>query len=276
MKHHTSYLEYSRRRMHAYSRLVLAAVILALITLFVAHRMGFTLTVLREAGGRLMHLLPSMFPPVVESPPDVFNAALESIQVAVLGTLIGIAIAIGLGVLAAENVTPHLLVSRAIKLFAAFVRSVPALVWALLFVTAVGLGPTPGILALAVNSLGMLVKAFSESIEEIDMGPIEAVRATGAGRLHVFTQGVLPAVNSAFIAWSVFRFDIHVRYASVLGIVGAGGIGWELMRAMRMSRFDMAMGITLVIFALVGITEFLSSSLKRYSLGHRQQGGVTA
>lgn len=271
-----TYMEYSRRRLHAYSRLGVAALLIAVLTLLVAQRMGFTVAVLRDAGGRFMHLLPGMVPPIIESPPDVFGAALESIQVAVLGTLIGIVMAIGLGVLAADNITPHMLVSRAIKLFAAFVRSVPALIWALVFVTAVGLGPTPGILALAVNSLGMLVKAFSESIEEIDMGPIEALRSTGAGRLPVFTQGVLPAVNSAFIAWSIFRFDIHVRYASVLGIVGAGGIGWELMRAMHMSRFDMAMGITLVIFALVSMTEFLSSSLKRFSVGRARKGGVTA
>jgi phosphonate transport system permease protein len=249
---------------------------LIVLTMFVAQRMGFTVTVLREAGGRLMNLLPAMVPPIIDSPPDVFGAALESIQVAVLGTLIGIVMAIGLGILAAENIAPHLLVSRAIKLFAAFVRSVPALIWALVFVTAVGLGPTPGILALAINSLGMLVKAFSESIEEIDMGPIEALRSTGARRSAVFTQAVLPAVSGALIAWSVFRFDIHVRYASVLGIVGAGGIGWELMRAMHMSRYDMAIGITLVIFGLVSMTEFLSSSLKRYSLGRTRKGGVTA
>lgn len=271
-----SYLEYSRRRMRAYSRFGAAALLLIVLTMFVAQRMGFTVTVLREAGGRLMNLLPAMVPPIIESPPDVFGAALESIQVAVLGTLIGIVMAIGLGILAAENIAPHLLVSRAIKLFAAFVRSVPALIWALVFVTAVGLGPTPGILALAINSLGMLVKAFSESIEEIDMGPIEALRSTGARRSAVFTQAVLPAVSGALIAWSVFRFDIHVRYASVLGIVGAGGIGWELMRAMHMSRYDMAIGITLVIFGLVSMTEFLSSSLKRYSLGRTRKGGVTA
>jgi phosphonate transport system permease protein len=263
------YLEYARRRMRTYSITSGLTVCIALATLWIAVQLGFDLSTLQRAGTRLMHLLPSMVPPVLDSPPDILSAAMESVQVAVIGTLLGIAMAAVLGVLAARNISPHPIISWSIKLFAAFVRAVPALIWALIFVTAVGLGPVPGILALAVNSLGMLVKAFAETIEEIDMGPVEALRAAGAGRYQIIAQSVLPAVNSAFIAWSVFRFDIHVRYASVLGIVGAGGIGWELMRAMRMSRFDWAFGITLVIFAMVLITEFFSSSLKRYFLGGR-------
>lgn len=265
----STYLEYARRRMHSYTVTggILAAIVVG--TAWIAVQMGFDLPTLQRAGTRLMYLLPSMVPPVFESPPDILAAAVESVQVAIIGTIIGIAMAAVLGVLGARNISPHPVISESIKLFAAFVRAVPALIWALVFVTAVGLGPVPGILALAVNSLGMLVKAFAETIEEIDMGPVEALRAVGAGRYQIITQGVLPAVNSAFIAWSVFRFDIHVRYASVLGIVGAGGIGWELMRAMRMARFDMAFGITLVIFAMVLVTEFFSSSLKRYFLSGR-------
>jgi len=259
------YLEYSRRKMRVYSMTSGVAAAIVLLTLWIALQLGFDLPTLQRAGTRLMYLLPSMVPPVFDSPPDILAAAVESVQVAIIGTLIGIVIAAVLGVLAARNLSPHPIISQSIKFFAAFVRSVPALIWALVFVAAVGLGPVPGIMALAVNSLGMLVKAFAESIEEIDMGPIEALRAVGAGRYQIVAQGVLPAVNSAFIAWSVFRFDIHVRYASVLGIV----IGWELMRAMRMARFDMAFGITLVIFALVLITEVFSSSLKRYFLSGR-------
>jgi phosphonate transport system permease protein len=136
-------------------------------------------------------------------------------------------------------------------------------VWALLFIIAVGLGPTPGILALAVNSAGMLVKVYAETIEEIPMGPIEALRASGATRLQIAFQGILPSIIKVFIAWSVFRFDINIRYASILGIVGAGGIGWELVRATQVGRYDVAMGVTLVIFAMVMAAELFSEWLQR-------------
>lgn len=260
------YIEFRSRRIRAFTHKALAGTAVLIVTLFSLNELGMSVTVLQNAGRRLSYLLPSMIPPQLDSPPNVLGAALESVQVAILGTCIGIVIAGLFAVFAARNITPHPAVGNGIKLFAAFVRSVPALIWALFFVIAVGLGPTPGVLALSVNSLGMLIKAFSESIEEIDMGPIEALRAAGAGHLQVICQGVLPAVAGAFVAWSIFRFDIHVRYASVLGIVGAGGIGWELLRAMRMSRFDAAFGVTLVIFAMVVLTEFFSSTLKRYVL----------
>lgn len=97
------------------------------------------------------------------------------------------------------------------------------------------------------------------------MGPIEALRASGASPLQVAFQGILPSVVGVFIAWSVFRFDINVRYASVLGVVGAGGIGWELVRAAQVGRYDIAMGVTLVIFGLVMVTELLSDRLQRHA-----------
>lgn len=262
----TEYIEFRTKRIRGFTRKGLAFTAVGFITLFSLSELGMSFDVLRNAGTRLSYLLPAMVPPQLDSPPDVLSAAIESVQVAVLGTCIGITIAGVLSFFAARNITPNPLLGNGIKLFAAFVRAVPALIWALFFVIAVGLGPTPGVLALSVNSLGMLIKAFSESIEEIDMGPIEALRATGAGQVQVICQGVLPAVGGAFVSWSVFRFDIHVRYASVLGIVGAGGIGWELLRAMRSSRFDAALGVTLVIFAMVVLTELFSSALKRYML----------
>jgi phosphonate transport system permease protein len=220
---------------------------------------------LLQLGERLRFILGVMFPPVVEEPFHVARAAMESVQVAIVGTVFGIVLSLVLGVLAAKNVSPIGPFSWLVKGFAGFVRAVPALVWALLFIVAVGLGPTPGILALAVNSTGMLVKVYAETIEEIPMGPIEALRASGASPLQVAFQGILPSVVGVFIAWSVFRFDINVRYASVLGVVGAGGIGWELVRAAQVGRYDIAMGVTLVIFGLVMVTELLSDRLQRHA-----------
>ncbi|UTR13361.1 phosphonate ABC transporter, permease protein PhnE [Salipaludibacillus sp. LMS25] len=218
-----------------------------------------------EAASRVESLLISMFPPVISEPIDIAGAAMESLQVTIMGTLWGMIFSIVLAMFAAKNVAPHISISYGVKAFAAFVRAVPALIWALLFIVAVGLGPTPGILALAVNSVGMLVKVYAEAIEEIDHGVIDALKATGASKFQLVMQGVIPSVMSSIISWSIFRFDINIRYAAVLGVVGAGGIGWELVRASRIMAYDEVLGITLVIFAMILCAELLTRYLKMKS-----------
>ncbi|MBP1968508.1 phosphonate transport system permease protein [Virgibacillus natechei] len=211
---------------------------------------------------RTQNLVDHMLPPTMDEPSNVMMAAIESLQIAVMGTMLGIIFSIILSFVAAKNMTPHISVSYLVKSFAAFVRAVPALIWALLFIIAVGLGPTPGILALAVNSIGMLVKVYAESIEEIEVGVIEAIKATGGSTFQVIMQGIIPTIMSTFISWSVFRFDINLRYAAVLGVVGAGGIGWELVRASRMIAYNEMLGITIVMFFMVVGAEYLTRFLK--------------
>ncbi|WP_249869578.1 phosphonate ABC transporter, permease protein PhnE [Oceanobacillus saliphilus] len=212
---------------------------------------------------RTQRLLDNMFPPVIDDPINIAGAAIESLQIAVMGTLWGIIFSILLAFFAAKNMTPHISISYLVKALAAFVRAVPALIWALLFIIAVGLGPTPGILALAVNSVGMLVKVYAETIEEIDQRVIDAIRATGGSPIQVVMQGVLPTISSIFISWSVFRFDINLRYATVLGVVGAGGIGWELIRASRMIAYNEMLGVTIVMFIMVLGAEYFTRFLKQ-------------
>ncbi|MCE7794095.1 phosphonate ABC transporter, permease protein PhnE [Salipaludibacillus sp. CUR1] len=215
-----------------------------------------------QAFSRVENLLKGMVPPTISEPIDVAGAAVESLQVAVMGTLWGVVFSIVLAMFAAKNVSPHISISYAVKAFAAFVRAVPALIWALLFIVAIGLGPTPGILALAVNSIGMLMKVYAEAIEEIDTGIIDALKATGASQFQVVMQGIIPSIMSIFISWSIFRFDINIRYAAVLGVVGAGGIGWELVRASRVMAYDEVLGITLVIFGMILLAELVTRFLK--------------
>ncbi|MBT2582226.1 phosphonate ABC transporter, permease protein PhnE [Planococcus sp. ISL-109] len=226
-------------------------------------QLGLSRERLSAAYDRGMVIVDSMIPPSVSNPSNVATAALESLHVAVLGTLFGVVFSLILAVFAARNLTPHFTVSVAVKSFAAFVRAVPALIWAILFIIAVGLGPTPGILALAVNSIGMLVKVYAEAIEEIDIGIVEAMKSTGASPMQLVFQGVLPTMMSALVSWSIFRFDINIRYAAILGIVGAGGIGWELVRASRMAAYSEVMGITLVIFFMILVVENVTRLLKK-------------
>ncbi|TDG00970.1 phosphonate ABC transporter, permease protein PhnE [Paenibacillus piri] len=201
-----------------------------------------------------------MFPPKADEWRHVLAAALESLQIALVGTVLAVIIAFFLSFLAAENISPR--TSWLIKGFASLLRAIPTLVWALIFIVAVGMGPFPGILAICTHAVGMLVKVFAQSIEEVDEGAVEAMRATGAGWLQIVFQGVVPSVFTSFVAWSVFRLEVDIAESSILGIVGAGGIGWEIANAMRQYEFDQASFVALVIFVMVFSVEFVSNRLK--------------
>lgn len=206
------------------------------------------------------------FPPDVDTFWRLGPAVLDTIQIGIVGTFLGILLSLFLGALAAKNMAPSLWLSYLLKTAFGLTRAIPALVWALLFIVAVGLGPLPGILALAVNSVGMLGKIFAETFEDVDNGVIEALRSTGAGPVQIFTQGFVPETLPKLISWSIFRLDINIRYASILGIVGAGGIGWELSRAARMGDFQSAITVTLVIFVVVWAIEQVSTALRKMVL----------
>ena len=198
-------------------------------------------------------------PPDFSKLPDIAWPALETIDIAIFGTLSGICMALPLAVLAATNVTP----SRALYFLSrgiiGFTRAVPDLVWALFFVTAVGLGPFPGGLALAVHSIGMLGRLFAETIENMDMAPIDALSLTGANRMQVFTHGVVPSVLPALTGIGLYRLDENIRSSLVLGFVGAGGIGFELLTAMNLFQYREVSLLLIVIFVIVFTTERLSA-----------------
>jgi phosphonate transport system permease protein len=202
------------------------------------------------------------------TPPDfaainlVWWPVLETVDIAIFGTLGGIVLAVPLAVLAAVNVTP----SRALYYLArgviGFARAVPDLVWALLFVTAVGLGPFPGALALSVHSVGMLGRLFAETIEHMDMAPIDALALTGARRMQVFTHGVIPSILPSLTGIALYRFDENIRSSLVLGFVGAGGIGFELMSAMSLFQYRLVSLYLIVTFVLVIAAERLSALVR--------------
>jgi phosphonate transport system permease protein len=144
-----------------------------------------------------------------------------------------------------------------------FARAVPDLVWALFFVTAVGLGPFPGGLALAVHSLGMLGRLFAETIEDMDMAPIDALAPTGARRIQIFTHGILPSLLPSLLGISLYRLDENIRCSLVLGFVGAGGIGFQLLTAMSLFQYQEVSLLPIVIFVIVVSAERLSAALRQ-------------
>ncbi len=198
-------------------------------------------------------------PPDFSKLPDVAWPTLETIDIALFGTVAGVAMALPLAVLAATNVSPSRALYYASRATIGFTRAVPDLVWALLFVTAVGLGPFPGGLALAVHSIGMLGRLFAETIENMDMAPIDALSLTGANRMQVFTHGVVPTVLPALLGIGLYRLDENIRSSLVLGFVGAGGIGFQLLTAMNLFQYREVSLLLIVIFVIVFAAERLSA-----------------
>jgi phosphonate transport system permease protein len=189
--------------------------------------------------------------------------ALETIDIALFGTVFGLLIALPLAMLAAANTTPARPLYWVARGVIGFARAVPDLVWALFFVTAVGLGPFPGGLALAVHSLGMLGRLFAETIEDMDMAPIDALALTGARRIQIFTHGILPSLLPSLLGISLYRLDENIRSSLVLGFVGAGGIGFQLLTAMSLFQYREVSLLLIVIFVIVVTAERLSAALRQ-------------
>jgi phosphonate transport system permease protein len=201
-------------------------------------------------------------PPDFSRLPDMLWPALETIDIAIFGTVAGVCMAVPLAVLAAANVTPSRAVYYLSRAIIGIARSVPDLVWALLFVTAVGLGPFPGALALSVHSVGMLGRLCAETIENMDMAPIDALSLTGANRMQVFTHGVVPTVLPAFLGIALYRLDENIRSSLVLGFVGAGGIGFQLLTAMNLFDYPTVSLLLLMTFVIVIAAERGSAMLR--------------
>ncbi len=207
----------------------------------------------------MVDIIARSMPPDFSSLPDNLWPTLETIDIALFGTIAGIILAVPLSVLAAVNVTPSRWLYYLSRGIIGFTRAVPDLVWALLFVTAVGLGPFPGGLALAVHSIGMLGRLFAETIENMDMAPIDALSLTGANRMQVFTHGVIPSVLPALTGIGLYRLDENIRSSLVLGFVGAGGIGFQLLTAMNLFQYRQVSVLLIIIFVIVFAAERLSA-----------------
>src|SRR6266545_3599821 len=171
--------------------------------------------------------------------------------------------AIVLAVPGARTTAPNVVVYQASRSLMSFLRAVPDVVFALIFVTAVGLGPFPGVLALIVHNTGVMGKLWSEAIEETDLGPVDALRTNGAGGLQVVSHAVLPAVVPQFVGLLLYRFDVNVRASLVLGLVGAGGIGFLINQSIKLFRFDVMLTQILIVLALVVIVDNVSAFLRK-------------
>jgi phosphonate transport system permease protein len=187
---------------------------------------------------------------------------LETIEMTFLATSIALVVSLPFGLLAAKNTSPHPVLFHASRSLLSFMRALPELVWALVFVSAVGLGPLPGVMALAFVTVGFMGKFFAESIEVVDHRPVEGVAAHGAGWLQLRTFAHLPQAMPDFIGTILYILDHNLRAAAILGLVGAGGIGLALHDTLRLFQYDESAALIAVILVTLLAFDYLSTWLR--------------
>ena len=208
-------------------------------------------------------LMSRAWPPRLSYMERLWKPLWDTINIATLGTLLGIVMAVPLAFLAAANTTPSQLLLRPFALFCIVTsRSINSLIWAMLLVSILGPGILAGILAIALRSVGFIGKLLYEAIEETDISQVEAITATGASKGQILNYGIVPQVLPAFFGISVFRWDINIRESAILGLVGAGGIGARLQASLNMLAWPQVTLIVLVILATVVVSEWVSARVR--------------
>ena len=197
-------------------------------------------------------------------PNTIVGATIQTIQMALTGTILALIFAFPLSFLAASNTSPHRLIYRLTRFIINFLRTIPELALGLLFVAAVGLGPFAGTLALALHTMTVLTKLLSESNENIDQGVVEAIRATGANYFQILSFAVFPQMLPDLISFTLYRFETNIRAASVLGLIGAGGMGHLLNTAFRTFQYQEAATIVLILIVLVMGVDWCSARLRKW------------
>ena len=211
----------------------------------------------------LAQLADEMVPPDFGRWQHWLRPLVDTLAMSIAGTALAVLLSLPLALAAAPNTTPDPVTYRLARTLLAALRSVPEIILGVIFVAAVGFGALPGVLALAFHSTGMVAKFYAEAIEHVDPKPLEAATAAGATRLQVITHAVLPQVLPQLADITIYRWEYHFRASAVLGIVGAGGIGFELMAALRLIRYDQVSAILLTILACVVVVDAVGAQLRK-------------
>lgn len=222
------------------------------------------LELLRDSGNMATYA-GEFFPPNFADWKTYVQEMVVTLQIAVWGTALAVVSAIPLGLLASSNITPWWIYQPVRRVLDAF-RAINEMVFAMLFVVAVGLGPFAGVLALWIHTAGTLAKLFSEAVEAIDPQPVEGIRSTGASALHEIVYGVIPQVMPLWISYTLYRFEANVRSASVVGMVGAGGIGVVLWEIIRGFQYAETAAVMIIIIATVSLIDLVSARIRKFMI----------
>lgn len=218
---------------------------------------------LAEGAPAIGTLIGEMFPPDFSDWRGWIRPILDTLAMSIAGTALSILISLPLAFLAARNSTPGGSVYRVTRVALNFLRSIPELIMGIIFVAAVGFGALPGVLALGLHSAGMVGKFFAEAIEHVDPQPVEAAAAAGATRLQIIQHAILPQVLPQFADVAVYRWEYNFRASTVMGMVGAGGIGFELMASLRIMSYTEVSAILIAILVMVSGVDALGALVRR-------------
>lgn len=228
---------------------------------------GWSLHKLAASAPRLADFMDRAWPPSTDALGRLSWKMLETMQIAIAGAALGVVLSVPLALLAARGVLVGRTTNWAVRTVLGFVRAVPDLAWALLFVVAVGLGPFAGMLAILVDTLGFCARFFADDMEAVDPGPAEALTATGATKLDIAATAIIPAAMPGFISTALYGLEKAVRSSTILGLVGAGGIGIELKVGFDLFDYPTAMTVILMIAVVVIAVEQLGAVLRRKIIG---------
>lgn len=250
--------EHRRVRIMVWFAVIVAIVLgcCAYVGLLDARRLG-------EGIPALLSLIGEMWPPDFSRADSWLKPMLDTVAMSVAGTALAVTLSAPLALAAARNTSPHPVVYHAARAILNGLRAVPELIMGIVFVAAVGFGALPGVLALGLHSVGMVAKFFAEAIERASPAPIEAARAVGARPVQVVMYGVFPQVLSQLADVSIYRWEYNFRASTVLGLVGAGGIGFQLIASLRILDYRQVGAIMIVILATVTIVDSISGWLRR-------------
>lgn len=262
--------------------IILAGVLMFLVWSYHGAEIHLSQLLSRDSFGQIVIYVKKLFPPDF-SPAvlqETLKGTIETFAISFMGTLMAVVIALSIVFFASKNLIYSGLLyelepkqgwkraARIVPYVAAksvlnILRTIPEMVWALVFVFLVGLGPFPGVLALGVHTGGVLGKLFGEVLEDVDAQPIESLQSTGASRLQILFYGILPQVMPQFIAYALYRWEVNIRVAAVLGLVGAGGLGQRIHIAISLFLENQLLTLILAVYILVTVVDYLSAYLRR-------------
>ena len=239
--------------------IVVTIAILALITIDL--KINF-IKLFSNSSKYFADILGRMIPPDFSNFESLFFSMLETIEIAILGTFLAIVISIPIALFSARNLAPNFFIFLIARTITIFFRAIPEFIMALILVIAIGFGAMPGVLALGFHTMGFLAKFYAEDIEHVNKGPIEALKSSGASKRQVIAFAIIPQIIPSFIANNLYILDRNVRMATMLGIVGAGGIGYELQSSFRMFEYQRVSAIIIIIFITIFLIDHISSFIR--------------
>tara|TARA_B100001059_G_scaffold14204_1_gene11449 strand:- start:1103 stop:1933 length:831 start_codon:yes stop_codon:yes gene_type:complete len=260
-KNRTNYEKYLRPQWSWKTFVFIILTILMLTLVSIDLEINF-ITLFSNSFNYFGDILSRMLPPDFSDFNSLIFSMFETIEIAILGTFIAIVLSIPLALFSARNIAPNIFIFFIARTITVFFRAIPEFIIAMILVIAIGFGAMPGVLALGIHTMGFLAKFYAEDIEHIDKGPIEALESSGASKRQIISFAIIPQIIPSFVANNLYILDRNIRMATMLGIVGAGGIGYELQSAFRMFEYPKVSAIIIIIFLTIFIIDNISTFIR--------------